>query len=287
AENLEFTGAAVPDQNGAGIRFQARDLVVRDCYFHGNQRSILTSPQRNILIEHSEFFDNGTNDGLSPNVGVDRAEQLIFRHNWSHASRKGDLLRTYARRNYLIANRFTEEIDVSGDLVQFSVGGEAYMFGNLLEQVVSGNNNMIRFAPQGNEHGDLSRLVFVHNTVVNLNPTDNFLLINAGVSTKPTLSNNLFFGIKPLAGDWIQSGNVLLPIEDSDNVLIDPLTYNYRLQGAAVQAIDKGEDVTGLYPPLQDFKPTQYVHPCRSEPRVQQGAQADVGAYEHSSLVEN
>src|SRR5262245_28193117 len=42
AENIEFSGASVPDQNGAGIRGDgAGSLVVRNCYFHDNENGIL------------------------------------------------------------------------------------------------------------------------------------------------------------------------------------------------------------------------------------------------------
>ena len=43
-ENIEFTGARVPDKNGAGIRFEQGQLEVRDCIFENNQNGILTAP---------------------------------------------------------------------------------------------------------------------------------------------------------------------------------------------------------------------------------------------------
>src|SRR6185295_11160630 len=36
-ENLEFSGASVVDNNGAGIRFENLNLIVRSCYFHDNE----------------------------------------------------------------------------------------------------------------------------------------------------------------------------------------------------------------------------------------------------------
>jgi hypothetical protein len=42
-ENIEFSGASVPDQNGAGIRAEGVNLTVRNCYFHDNQDGILES----------------------------------------------------------------------------------------------------------------------------------------------------------------------------------------------------------------------------------------------------
>ncbi|HEY0206490.1 MAG TPA: right-handed parallel beta-helix repeat-containing protein, partial [Acetobacteraceae bacterium] len=35
-DHLEFSGAAVPDQNGAGVRYQGGNLTVTNSYFHDN-----------------------------------------------------------------------------------------------------------------------------------------------------------------------------------------------------------------------------------------------------------
>ena len=69
AENIEFSGATVPDQNGAGIRGEGSGtLTIRNCYFHDNEDGILAgdSPGSEILIEYSEFAYNGAGDGFSP-----------------------------------------------------------------------------------------------------------------------------------------------------------------------------------------------------------------------------
>ncbi len=56
-ENIEFSGATVPDQNGAGIRQQGDNLTVRHCYFHGNEDGILGGGgvASEVLIEYSEY----------------------------------------------------------------------------------------------------------------------------------------------------------------------------------------------------------------------------------------
>ena len=56
-ENIEFSGATVPDANGAGIRFEGVNLTVRNCYFHHNQNGILTNNQQvgELLVEYTEF----------------------------------------------------------------------------------------------------------------------------------------------------------------------------------------------------------------------------------------
>ncbi len=38
-DNIEFSGAKVTANNGAGIRLEGQNLIVRNCYFHDNQGS--------------------------------------------------------------------------------------------------------------------------------------------------------------------------------------------------------------------------------------------------------
>ena len=56
-DHLEFSGAAVGDGNGAGIRYQGGDMMVTNCYFHDNQDGILGGavPGGTITIRNSEF----------------------------------------------------------------------------------------------------------------------------------------------------------------------------------------------------------------------------------------
>jgi hypothetical protein len=65
-DNIEFTGATVPDGNGAGIRIETNNITIRNSYFHHNQDGILGggTGAGQILVEFSEFAFNGTATGL-------------------------------------------------------------------------------------------------------------------------------------------------------------------------------------------------------------------------------
>src|SRR6185436_9475588 len=56
-ENIEFSNCEVVDLNGAGIRLEGKNLVVRSCYFHDNQEGILAGdyPESDVVVEYSEF----------------------------------------------------------------------------------------------------------------------------------------------------------------------------------------------------------------------------------------
>jgi hypothetical protein len=60
-DNITFSGATVPDQNGAGIRAEGRDLTVRNSRFFDNENGILAAAVEGstVLIEGSAFERNG------------------------------------------------------------------------------------------------------------------------------------------------------------------------------------------------------------------------------------
>ena len=88
-ENIEFSGAKVPHKNGAGIRFEGRNLQVRNCFFHDNENGVLAGRKKDsdILVEYSEFSNNGHGDGRSHNIYVGRVKSLVFKYNHSHHAR--------------------------------------------------------------------------------------------------------------------------------------------------------------------------------------------------------
>jgi hypothetical protein len=88
-ENIEFSGARVPDQNGAGIRQEGANLNLVHCYFHDNQEGILAGedPASRIVIDSSVFARNGAGDGYSHNIYINRLPSL--RDQWHVRQRPG------------------------------------------------------------------------------------------------------------------------------------------------------------------------------------------------------
>ena len=64
-DNIVFEGARVSDGNGgngAGIRYQAKDLTIRNCLFNSCQNGILeggTYTGAVVSIQNTEFYNNG------------------------------------------------------------------------------------------------------------------------------------------------------------------------------------------------------------------------------------
>lgn len=67
-EGIEFSGAEVPSQNGAGIRHEGGLLTVRDCVFERNEMGLLTwnSPAAEVVVERCEFRHNAVRGRYQP-----------------------------------------------------------------------------------------------------------------------------------------------------------------------------------------------------------------------------
>jgi hypothetical protein len=99
-EGIEFSGAKVPDGNGAGIRLEGAGLTVRDCYFHDNENGILTSanPASDIVVEHSEFAHNGFGDGYTHNLYIGNVRSFTLRFSYVHQALVGHNVKSRALR---------------------------------------------------------------------------------------------------------------------------------------------------------------------------------------------
>jgi hypothetical protein len=83
-ENIEFSGAKVDDQNGAGIRQEGPGATIRNCFFHDNENGIL-GEGNNLIIEYSEFAHNGLGEqGYTHNIYVDAGTSFTLRYCYVH-----------------------------------------------------------------------------------------------------------------------------------------------------------------------------------------------------------
>ena len=276
-ENMEFAGAAVPDKNGAGIRQEGRNLTVRNCYFHDNEDGILAgdSPNSHILIEYSEFANNGAGDGQSHNLYINHVERFTFRFCYSHHSKVGHLLKSRAAENYILYNRLSDEADGTGSYeTNLPNGGKTFVIGNLIQQGPrTGNSTIVTYREEGPNAANPDTSLYIgNNTFVNDRPGDGiFIAIAAATLTPAIVRNNIFVGSGRITTQTnaVLEGNLIT----EDKMFANAAAYDYRLRYGS-PAIDAGVDPGDLMPTHQ------YVHPSCGEARETR-ANIDVGAYEY------
>lgn len=278
-ENIEFSGATVPDRNGAGIRQEGAGLIVRHSYFHNNENGILGGggAQSDILIEYSEFAYNGYGDGYSHNIYISAARSLVVRFSYLHHARIGHNLKTRAQENFILYNRIMDEAEGTASYaIDIPDGGTSYIIGNLIQQgPYTDNSTMVSYGAESLSNPG-RELYLVNNTLVNDRPQGGtFVRVAAGAQNAQVI-NNLFVGSgTPVAGPHGAITNLVT----EDGGLKDRAGYDYRLT-AASPAVDAGSppgsagDVS-----LQPIH--HYLHPLQGAPRPLVGA-IDIGAYEFS-----
>ena len=273
-ENIEFSGASVPDHNGAGIRAEGVNLTVRNCYFHDNQDGILESniTGSTILIEFSEFDHNGFGDGQSHNLYIGHAGTLIFRFNWSHRAKTGHLLKSRASHNYIYYNRLTDETGTASYECDLPNGGSSYVISNLIEQGKNtANSTILTYLEEGVSNlTSGTDLHVINNTFVNDRSDGGIFVRLASTASPAQIVNNIFNG-----PGTVCSGPCGKPLTNfvGDPLFVDAIDFDYHLT-ASSGAIDQGSDVGPLTPTFE------YVHPACGEARVTAGSAIDIGAYE-------
>lgn len=264
-ENIEFTGARVPDKNGAGIRFEKGHLVVRNCRFTDNENGILSGGGNlDLDIENSEFGHNGAGDGYSHNLYVGAIRKLRVVGSYFHHARSGHLLKSRAAENHIFYNRLTDETDGRASYeLEFPNGGIAYVIGNIIEQSVTTENpNIVSFGAEGYKH-PANELYLINNTLIdNLPQSGYFLAVKPGFHIVKAY-NNLLLGKRPLNtggidGEFINNPNVdaqTFVLADRHDCRIrreSPLHRTYMLPGSA--------NGISLVPD------SEYVHPATTRP---------------------
>jgi hypothetical protein len=136
-EGIEFTGARVPDRNGAGIRHEGGKLELRDCRFTDNETGVLTSNNQRaeLHVVGCEFGHNGAGDGQSHTLYVGAIARLTVRGSYFHHCRVGHLLKTRAERSDIRYSRLTDEEGGRASYeLEFPNGGRAIVVGNIIQQ---------------------------------------------------------------------------------------------------------------------------------------------------------
>ncbi len=213
-EGFDFVGATVPDNNGAGIRFEKGNLIISNCRFLENENGILTGgdPNSTLEISNSEFGNNGFGDGKSHNLYIGAIRTLKVNGSYFHHAKSGHLLKSRAANNLIFYNRLTDESGGTASYeLEFPNGGSAFVVGNVIQQSSTTDNPIVvSFGAEGYTFAH-NRLYLINNTLVDLRPQGGkFLRIKSGADV--VAINNLLVGSGRLesagAGEYRNNFNV-------------------------------------------------------------------------------
>ena len=289
-ENIEFSGARVPDGNGAAIRFEGSSMQVRQCIFHDNQNGFLCGENLNshILFESCEFAYNGAGDGYTHNIYIGHVASFTLKFCYSHHAKIGHNVKSRAEINYILYNRIMDEKDgTSSFAIDLPNGGKSFIIGNSIQQgPETDNSNVISYGAEG-LYNQVNQLYIVNNSFVNDRHYGVFIRLTEGVPVARVI-NNIFYGNADIInGQATILSNIIITkkrmllLKNPDPGFYDMANYDYRLTVRS-PAINKGIEpgaVDGF-----DLKPiAQYIHPLKGQKRVTIKS-IDIGAYEYMNL---
>ncbi len=306
-ENIVFDGAQVSDAdgaNGAGIRYQATNLTVKNCKFMNCQNGILEGhasvSASNVIIENCEFFNNGyqlpnaSHSGYEHHIYISAsADTLAVMNCWFHHPRgQANSLKTRAQRSFILFNLIDEEATGYGSAeLNIAQGGLNIIMGNIIIQGAAGaNHGIIGYDAATNV---LEDFYFINNTVIN-QYAGNMRYFNTAPATGINtfkIYNNIFASVAG-ANVTLFSGNTPAVLDTAHNLVVadysalgfaDPSASDYSLTAAATAAIDKGTHA-GTSNTSYSLTPAHAYQSYAAAllPRPVMGNAIDIGAYEYS-----
>ncbi len=270
-DRIEFSGAAVPDHNGAGIRQEGTHLTVTRSWFHDNENGILTGadPDSDVVIRRSRFFRNGFGDGYSHNLYVGAVRSLTVTGSWLAGADTGHELKSRAARNTIVANRISDGDATASYSIDLPNGGLSLVAGNVVVQGPrSENTALVSYGAEGLTHPSRTLWV-VNNTFVNQRTSGTFVALAEG--SRAHLHNNLLVGPGDLTDRPAAAARANRRV--GPGRFMAPGREDFRLT-ASSPAVDRGVDV----PPRWRAR-WEYVAPAKRIRRPVVG-RVDLGAYE-------
>lgn len=276
-EDVEFSGAAVRDQNGSGIRTEGRGLTIRRCLFRNNQNGVLGGTRESdLVIEHSEFAGSGVENGLSHNISITSARTLTVQFCYVHHARGGHQIKSHARTNHILYNRVSDDEGGTSSYLA-CLGGRVFIIGNQFQKASgSVNPDLLSFAVEQSQH-PVQELYVVNNTFFNEHPSGIFIRSAPEVGTVRVL-NNIFIGPGTSLKEKGEASHNLA-VRYSRAILENQFRFDCHLRKGA-PAIDGGV-APGAVPDFDLTPRFHYVHPAGKEPRPVVGA-LDIGALEYA-----
>jgi len=197
-DHLEFSGAAVADANGAGIRYQGGDLTVTNCYFHDNQDGILGGggATGSVTIRSSEFSHNGDGSGYSHNLYIGDVASLVIDGSYFHDSVVGHEIKSRAESTTITNSRIQDGPTGTGSYsIDVPNGGKVVIQGNVIQQGPNSQNPaIIAFGEEGNVHAG-SSLTVTGNTILNDLASPSASAVWNATNAAASVTDNAIYGL--------------------------------------------------------------------------------------------
>ena len=197
-ENVELSGARVPDRNGAAIRLEGRNFVLRNSYLHDNENGMLTGANATseITIDHCEFARNGGGEGMTHNLYVGQVAKLTVTNSYLHHAIVGHNLKSRALVTVLSDSRLADESDGRASYeADFPNGGRVTLAFNVFQKGNAAENpTLVSYGAEGLTSDGTHELVAKGNTFISQRASGARFLFVAPGTRSVTVNGNVFAG---------------------------------------------------------------------------------------------
>lgn len=283
-DNILFTEAAVPDENGAGIRLDGIGMTIKNCIFVDNENGILigNTYDGDVLVENTHFNHNGFGDGFTHNIYVGHINSFTMRYCRSERADVGHNVKSRANVNTIVYNLIIDgETGNSSRLIDIPNGGKCIIMGNsLMQGPMALNNNLVGYGLEGLSNPAPHDFYFIFNTCVNKREASCLFLDVEEGTNEVYIANNVFAGTGTVISDEFTFYANNYENESIDECLFaNEGDYDFQLLFES-PLIDGGIELSAELTPI-----FQYKLDLDYDNRITEGVSPDIGAYEFIPLV--
>lgn len=143
-ESIECKNIAVPDGNGSCIKFEGRDITIRDLYVHDSQSGVMTSRVGgSVNIEFSKFERLGNRNGYSHAMYI-IAEELNVRYSTIISNKKqGSGIKSRSAKVLVENSVLATQNGVDSRLIDMAEYGELIVRDTILQQGPNSSNSQL------------------------------------------------------------------------------------------------------------------------------------------------
>lgn len=203
-ENITFSGARVPDQNGAGIRAEGKNLTVRRSRFYDNENGLLggTVAGSTILIEGSVFERNGKcAANCAHGVYVDRIERLRVVGSRFRDQRVGHHVKSGALALEVLGSTIEDGPEGTASyLIDVTSGGAVVIADNRMQKGPKSENRGTAIHIAGGGAADGAEYRISNNRFRSDNPAEVAFVRNRTIVPAVLAGNRLEGNVVPLVG---------------------------------------------------------------------------------------
>jgi Periplasmic copper-binding protein (NosD) len=266
-DGLRFSGIRVADGNGAGIRFEGRNLTVRNSVFSDSQTGILTSSisRGTLTIQNSRFQSLGNTPSERANshgVYVNGMDTVVVTGSQFIGTRKGHHLKSRAKSTTVTGSTFDDGATGTASYhIDISNGGNLLVRNNVFVKGPNASNRgaviMIGAEAQTNPTGSL---VVTDNQVRSLLTRGLPAFVANRTNVPVRLSNNRLTGrIVEVSGPSARAPSVPAPSVPAarslpvDRLDLAPISFDIAAPGS-MEALS-GLSTTGDSPKARSQAP--------------------------------